>query len=288
MVEVLFGESESGAMKAAKDENVIIGGHDGSTSFLGKNKKKRRTQGKQDEVVCLSFMLDIGDIKEAIDSQYRRELIFSMYTQNGWEDSLEVLEELHEAGNKYVHELNRLIEFARKGHPLRIWYSNAPYSLCGFYYICSVLRKFECEISVVKLPDYIIKKENVITYQNWGEIVPEDFNKFLDLKKKLSKMEIIMFADEWSKLVEDNSSLRALINGRLVGVSDDFYDYLIVKEMTDKPIKEARLIGNILGKYPLSIGDWWYAVRIELMLERGQLKVVEDSTKKYTRTIGKV
>ena len=54
MVDVLFAESEAASMK-----------------FAG-NKK----------VVCLGFMLDVGDIKEQLDSQYRKNLIYSVYRQD--------------------------------------------------------------------------------------------------------------------------------------------------------------------------------------------------------------
>ena len=55
--------------------------------------------------------------------------------------------------------------------------------------------------------------------------------------------------------------------------------------MPQKPIKEARLIGDILGKHPLGIGDWWYAKRIDDFISQGKIRVVQDSPKKYARMI---
>lgn len=34
------------------------------------------------KVICLDFMLDIGDIKEPLDSLYRKELLSSIYDTN--------------------------------------------------------------------------------------------------------------------------------------------------------------------------------------------------------------
>ena len=39
-------------------------------------------------------MLDIGNIREPVDSSYRKELIYSMYAQNQWEQDEEIDEEL--------------------------------------------------------------------------------------------------------------------------------------------------------------------------------------------------
>lgn len=137
----------------------------------------------------------------------------------------------------------------------------------------------------MKLPEYIQIQEIVIEYQGWGEIVPEKINTFIRYEKKLSQLEIRMFNNNWLELIEDNSLLRAIVNGHLIGVPADFYDHLIYKQLRFKPIKEARLIGDILGNYPLGIGDWWYALRIEHMIENNKIKIVEDSDRKYERII---
>lgn len=36
-----------------------------------------------------------------------------------------------------------------------------------------------------------------------------------------------MYALEWTDLVNENSPLRAVINGKLIGVPEDFYDFRI-------------------------------------------------------------
>ena len=135
MVDVLFGESEAGTMRDIK-------------------LKHRRQSGGRDEVLCLGFMLDAGDIKESVNSQYRKDLICSMYVQDQWGGDKELNEECQKLGDVYSNELKRLQEFLEKGESVRIWYSNAPYSICGFYHLCSLLQNCENEIFVVKLPEY--------------------------------------------------------------------------------------------------------------------------------------
>lgn len=288
MIEVRFGESEAGSMKIAKnnctDETFIIGGNSSHSDEM----KTKRIPCNLNEVICLGFMLDIGDIKETINSKYRKDIIFSMYNQSGWEDEPEALQELRMVGSIYYNELKRLLEFLENGESIRIWYSDCPYSLCGFYYLCNMMEAYSNDIFVVMLPKYLETKENTVThYKNWSEVAPEEFSQFLAYEKKLTAIERKMYGQKWSELVEDNSPLRAIVNGTLIGVQEDFYDFLIKKHITSKPIKEARLIGEILGQYPLGIGDWWYAKRIESMINAGSIRVVEDSIKKYTRVICK-
>lgn len=185
----------------------------------------------------------------------------------------------------YVKEMERLKKYLGNGETIRIWYSEAPYSVCGFYQLCNLLSEYENQIRIVKLPEYIIRENVIISYKNWGNVAAEEFSGFLQYEKELSKDEIKRYRSLWSELQEDNSPLRAVINGEIMGVTEDFYDFLIWKRLTKEPIKEARLIGDILGHYPVNIGDWWYAKRINYFIEQGKIKIIEDSENKYARLI---
>lgn len=291
MVEILFGDSEAASMKAAKNK-IVIGTVHGPTSVFIAGKKippqKPFTgwiEGTADEVICLGFMLDVGDIKKPVDSRYREELIYSMYAQNQWEQNKEWDNEMKKTGKVYINELFRLKQFLDNGEIIRIWYSDAPYSRCGFYHLCRTLIKYDNEIRAVKIPEYIVRENIITSYKNWGEVAEEEFAGFLSYEKRLSKGEVRMYASLWSELVEDNSPLRSVINGKVLGVPEDFYDFQIWKRLTEKPVKEARLIGDIMGCSQISVGDWWYAKRIEYYIQHKKIRIVEDSVNKYARTI---
>lgn len=291
MIEVLFGESEAGAMKAAKNK-IVIGTVNGPTSvwMAGKKTPPEKSfggwiEGSSAEVVCLGFMMDIGDIREPVESPYRRELIYSMYAQNQWEQDEETKRELKSACDYYVKELHRLKNFLDDGEAVRIWYSDAPYSRCGLYSLCRILKGYENEISVVKLPEYVVRGKNIVSYHSWNEVSAEEFGGFLPYEKPLSREEIRMYAMLWDALAEENSPLRAVVGGRVLSVLEDFYDFLIWKWLGEVPIKEGRLIGDILGHAQLGVGDCWYARRIEHYIGQGKICVIEDSENKYARMI---
>ena len=291
MIEVLFGESEAASMKAAKSMK-IVGYVNGPTSVLvtGKETPPERTfagwvEGTSEDVVCLGFMLDIGNIKEPIDSPYRKNLIYFMYAQNQYVKNPEIDQELKLTGEVYLNELLRLKEYLENGETIRVWYSDTPYSICGFYSLCQILQKYKNEIHIVKLPEYMVRKTSIRSYRNWGEVSAEEFAEFLTYESVLTKEEVRMYAQLWTELTEDNSPLRAMINGKVTGVSEDFYDFLIWKRLTRKPIKEARLIGDILGCFQIGMGDWWFARRIEHFIQQDKIKVINDSENKYARVI---
>lgn len=74
----------------------------------------------------------------------------------------------------------------------------------------------------------------------------------------------------------ENASLRAIINGKLISVPENFYDFIITKNLPDNDFIMARLIGKLLGEYRLGISDNWYALRIAKMIEDSKLIVVEN------------
>lgn len=291
MIEVLFGEGEAGAMKAAKNK-VVIGTVKGPTAVWMAGKKTPPTkpfcgwiEGMAQEVICLGFMMDMGDIREPMESAYRRELIGSMYGQDQWAQDEKAKKELENASDVYVDCLHRLIDFLDDGESVRIWYSDAPYSRCGFYSLCRILEEYENEVSTVKLPEYVVRDKTIVSYHSWNEVSAEEFAGFLPYEKPLSREEIRMYAMLWRNLVEENSPLRAVVNGKVLSVPEDFYDFLIWRWLGDVPVKEGRVIGNILGRTQLGVGDWWYAGRIEYYIGQGEIEIVEDSENKYARLI---
>lgn len=296
MIEVLFGESEGGSMKVAKNYNVssscavgwIGEGKKPSKKELNKMFEGKPVGGSSSEVICLPFMLDIGKIQIPIEDEYRKELMLDMYS-NGRIDRESLRKELEEVWVRYLEEIERLKAYIASGEQIRIWYSNAPYSLCGFYFTCYLLQKIKCDLSVIKLPEYKYDAENRITtsYSSWGEIEAGKFYQFLPLERSVSDDEKSYFSSKWQDLKEDNSPLRAVINGKLTGVSDDFYDFIIRKELPDEEFVMARLIGDILGKYPIGIGDWWYAKRIKWMIERGEIEVIDKKEDTYSQILKK-
>lgn len=295
MIEVMFGESEGGAMKVAKNYRKPDFNR-GAIAWFGKKPSKEEFDkmfdgqavgGNSTEVVCIPFILDIGDITVPIESEYRKNLILDLYTMNGFGDE-NTLKSLEDAWDKYLNEIERLKYYASHGENIRLWYSDAPYSLCGFYYVCNLLRENDCKISTVKLPQYMQLSENEIQfYTSWGEIDAGKFYKFLPLEKVLSTCEIRSFASNWVELKEEKSTLRAVVNGKVIGVPEDFYDHIIRTEIPEDEFVMARLIGNILGKHPLGVGDWWYAKRIIKMIEFGELVVVKKQKEIYSQVLKK-
>ena len=262
MIEVLFGESEAAAVKA-------------------------QGENSEHDVICLGFALDIGDINKPVTGEYREKLLYELMYQKQWGSDRKMKAELKNLGSTYAEELARLRVYIEAGEPIRIRYSSAPYSMCGLMWLCGELNGSKSTVSVVRLPQITVNGDTAVTYSSWGEVDPNVSGRFLDWERVLSATEIAAYAQQWNKLKYENAPLRAVVNGSVISVPANFYDFLIFKDLGDRPVREAQLIGKILNDNQIGIGDWWYARRIEKLIAQGRIKIIENSPRKYERLIAK-
>ena len=167
MIEVMFGESEAGAMKIALQSGKLGSG-----------------------AVCLAFALEIGDIKKPVTGEYRAKLLCDLLYAEQWDADIEMKKELEQLGSIYRGELNKLERYLKNGEPIRVWYSSAPYSLCGLLWLCDELEGRGCFVSAVRLPHVTIKGDTALSYSSWGEVEPNKFRYFLNRERVLSSAEI--------------------------------------------------------------------------------------------------
>ena len=111
------------------------------------------------------------------------------------------------------------------------------------------------------------------TYTGWGELSPYELGRFQELERPLTEAERRSCTDLWRELQRENGPLRAVVVGKLRTVGADHYDWIIERELPRQPeeFHEGRLIGEILGRYQLGLGDSFIALRIEEFISRGKL-----------------
>ncbi len=280
MLEVVFGDSAKGAMRMAKDYNkeTMRGS---ATAYFGRKPSKKELErqcegqavgGSPHDVVGIGLNLDIGDICSDIDSIQRKYEFVRVFGSVHFED-----DEVEQFFRMQREDLDRLVAAAKSGVPIRVWASHTPASACALAFLCDTLRSIACPISVICLPQYcVISDDTIQSFVDWGEMHPGQFYRFLPLAREISDMEKQARSKDWRELQAENAPLRALVSGRLISVPKDFYDHIIVKSIPDGEFVMARLIGTILGRYPLGVGDGWYALRIKKMVADGVLEIVAD------------
>ena len=309
MIEVLFTESAAGSMQYAKSAKSIIGSafgviymsdddHEPTPEEIAKEqarveeewRKKHENitvmEGSSCDVAYFPLNLSMGDISDPI-SDRRAAFIQSTVLFSG--------ENFSDIGKTEVdaarESLEMVLSAIDRDEPIRIWYSKNPDELCGMCHLLTLLPQ-NADIRVVELPEYEVADNMLTTHSGLGEIDPMELGRYQRLERPLTDMERRYFIGRWRELAQENGALRAIVNGRLCTVGADFYDCFILRELEKQPgeFHEARLIGEILGRYQLGIGDSLIALRIEEFISRGMVTPItepEDDHPIYHRWLKK-
>ena len=175
---------------------------------------------------------------------------------------------------------------------MRIWYSDQPDEMCGFLWFMDQLVRWKigsCEVYAVRLPDWekewgegevsdFVETSPLFPYRGWSGVLPSKWHRYLGLQRQVPPSVAAAAASRWKELQEENAPLRAVINGRLYSVSEEFYDPFILEagRLTQREspgeihLKEEQLTARILEKYRPGVSDGWIVLRIrELLGKRG-------------------
>ncbi len=260
--------------------------------LAAENRRAHPVDGTPGDVLCPSCCLDIGPLSGPDVEQARFDLFAA---QLGGDFPLpdstpaDYAEQRNRMWAQYRQDRARLTEAAKGGERVRIWYSAAPWSLCGFYDVCWLLRDCDCSVTAVELPRWMARQDGTVaSCLSWGELPPGDWASYLPLEQEIPKSVRRAITMEWMMLREENAPLRAVVNGWLTGVGEDFYDPFLRARIPDGTFQVAQLIGEVLGRARLGIGDWWLAKRIQAMAGRGELVIVSEGDGFYRDEVRRI
>lgn len=303
MIEIVFSDSAHGNLKMAQhcgegvyqssNAHVFVSADDDDAPaeedvYAAQQKFEKQMQaeweaatpmgGNPADVYGFNYVLSIGDISENMPDIERRKVLAWLYSvYPDFNDEAAFTEEMTKKGKAVLDEI---LTRAMSGETVRIWYSNHPDELCGLYWFMSQINPLKLQsgqILLVALPDYEpLEDGTVITHTGWGGVKPGEWHRYTVLQKAAASAFCKECASLWKSLQKENAPLRAVLNGRLVSMPETLYDAFILREIEAEgsEFHEAMLIGRILGKYKLCIGDAWLAQRIEVMISEGRLAPV--------------
>ena len=306
MIEIVFSDSACGSLKMAQHygqgdyiggcTGVVISKHDGSqptpeeiSAAQKAAEEKERLEwknavpmgGNPKDVFGFSLMLSVGDISagDFIGGRQKTiESLWSIYPDDPSDEPFDLADELHK-GIVAIHK--RLT----RDDEVRVCYSNQPDEMCGLYWFMWELEHLAEKpkaVYIVKLPDYEYRENNtIVRHTGWGEVSPGEWHRYTAGAEITTEVFRKHCALKWETLQTENAPLRAVLNGQLHSVSETIYDEFIHHEIDAQgdEFQEAMVIGSVLGKYQLGIGDAWVANRIEKMICDGVLSVVSDPVK---------
>lgn len=296
MIEIVFSESAGGSLKQA--QHCGEGPYSCSVAVIhaaGTTPTRREIReackqfkarqrlawehavplgGDPTDVYAFSMALNVGDIAPK-DFWLRRQTVLEQL-YSAYSDGREEVRELVRSAEE---RLKTLLKRAGAGEDVRIWYSNQPEELCGFYWMMEQLGRLDRhgKIRLIKLPVWEAMDEKSARHASaWAEVSPEEYHRYLPLEQEATPQLEAACAAHWCKLQQEDAPLRAVIGDQLAGVAETFFDDLIRREIAAEPeeFREAMVIGRVLGKYEPGVGDGYLALRIDAMIRAGELREI--------------
>ena len=235
--------------------------------------------GVPEDVLCLPLALSFGDIQAPLGEDCPRRELLRRWYDAGWEET---------EARDWRESMEALDRICRLGpsDQVRVWADGLPDHLCGLMAVSEALLASKCRVTAVFLPPWQERADGtLVQYQGWGGVRPEDFGHFLSLEKDLSPVALRMLAARWKELKEENAPLRAVVNGRVRSVGEDFYDGCIRRALPAGQKKVGQVIGDILGRERPGIGDGWLADRIRVLIDAGEYRIAEESPEDFYRSV---
>ena len=304
MVEILFSDSACGSLKMAQRYGegdyckgaggVVIMGVDGgkpthrelkNAQHEAEERERKAWEraeplgGNPADIFGVCHVLDIGDVSEDEPGPKRQQVLEEL-----WRIYPEGVQAAKELSENEVKNMKTVRQRLLAGEALRIWYGSSPDEVCGLHWMMAWLERqdIRCTVSLIKIPELDMEEDNTaIEKRSCAECEPADWHRYLALQQTASPRLRSRLAAHWRNLQKENAPLRAVVNGRLMSVPAAFYDAFVFREIEaeDEVFLEARVIGNVLGKHRLGIGDAWIAARVEEMIRNGLLEPVNTAAK---------
>lgn len=302
MIEIVFSESACGSLKAAQHYgegkyqdgyvDVLVSHSDGSRPTkeeieVAQRKADERARlawesavplgGNPADIYGFNLVLSIGDISENQPGIRRKQVLEHLYSVYPNGEGQQAAEDIFKRVNE---SLKTVRERAVARESIRIWYSNQPDEMCGLYWFMEQLNQWAVQgekVSMVKLPEWEADDNgNIVRRNSWSEVPPEEWHRYLAVQRPALPVFCQSCASYWRRLQKEDAPLRAMLNGQLASMPETLYDDFIIREIAaeDETFQEAMVVGRVLGKYQLGIGDSWVALRIEEMIHTGKVESV--------------
>lgn len=212
--------------------------------------------GIVESVKLFPFMLSMGELQYACDSEYRCKQFVNCLSEYYPDSQIEA----RQLWSKY-HGTANAVQCDMINHkPLRVWVRSSADCWCGIYYICYYAAK------------YGTNRILLASREGLKEFMEGKTDKIS--QKYLTEETITEYAKRWGKLLNENTSMRIWHANDVKSVNIDYFDQRIISLVSRIPISVGELTADVLKAISAPVSDWYVMKRIEALLKKGVLQVV--------------
>lgn len=124
-----------------------------------------------------------------------------------------------------------------------------------------------------------------------GEAAPNILPYFYKRRRQLTETEQTVLLTEWKRMQEENTPLRAMVEGKVQSVPADYYDDIILSCVPEGESVAALTVGRAIAKLDKTgnrVGDMQIFSRIRALGAAGKLIIVRDGATYRDMTIRQI
>jgi hypothetical protein len=168
--------------------------------------------------------------------------------------------------------LNQITEYLDNDEDsvLWIWMAQNKHDVCGYYWLASQLKQYQGRIYVVFLNNLpFINDKGQLFYPEWiAQILPKELLKAKRLSRVITPSEFEVDPDEWTKICQDERTVRILEGGKKLSLHpENYYDAELKKFITDEWQKGSKIIHQFSQKSKNPPGEPFLLWRLKQLLQ---------------------
>lgn len=152
-----------------------------------------------------------------------------------------------------------------------------------------VLRRYAERIQRQQRMDRV--QNGKVRYGVVGEMEIGAASYFYKRRRMLTETEQAALLTEWTRMQEENTPLRAMVDGKVQSVPVDFYDETILSCVPEAESHAALTVGRAIAKLDEGgnrVSDMLIFSRVRALGAAGRLEIVQDGTTYRDMTIRKI
>ncbi len=215
----------------------------------------------------------IANIYEVEGYQQRRDWWKNLLEHSPYKEQIDLVDDKLTV-MKLVRTLTQNTE-----EKLWIWLAQNQHDVCSYYWLMSQLKDFQGRVEILYLNNlpFINEKGQIFYPTHLFEIQPKEFLKAKKLARTITSSEFEVDTDEWTKLCNDNATIRFLEGGKkIVGKKADYFDKDLLSVITNDFQKLIKVLHNALGKMKIQTGDVFLVGRIKELIANATLEMQGD------------
>ncbi|MGE6539135.1 DUF1835 domain-containing protein [Bacillus luti] len=258
---------------------IHIGFGDSACGNL-KNAFSKNNEYKNEQIICINEDFSIGPIYKLQSNegiQERKQWLKEVLTKTGSTLDKDYIDWIETTLNK---NLNIAADVPTDSKVI-IWHGENVSDEIGLRFVASLLQNKNIQFEEINVSEYshhieykvrdLHNRELPHVINSLGQMPSKLVLDALQMKKNMSHSTIESLISDWEKWSQTKDILRALLNGEIVGVSEDYYDISILEKTSKEYQNASRVVGDIMGESDQCIGDTYLAFRVYQLIQQGKL-----------------